>query len=359
MPGTDSRTSVRASVEVALEPASAFDAVLDGLMTGLSRDGVSFQIGPDGLVEEDGRELGRVVSWAPGEELVLEWRPADWAPDEVTRIALRCEATAGGSRVVLEHKGWGALVGEPTDLAGWFGGEVASPLLRAVTPRGFGDWLTDRRARRPSGAEARATYRDPLYHRPNFRVILEELALSPADTLLEVGRGGGALLHDALASGCRARAVDHSAEMLAVARSLNSAAIEEGRLDLRLADAARLPFPDETFTCATMTGVLGFLRDPVAVLREIRRVLVPGGRFVGLGSDPELRGTPAAPEPMASRLRFYESEELEGLARDAGFSEVTVLRRNLEGYAREVGVLEEHLALFAGSDARFLLARRG
>ncbi len=49
------------------------------------------------------------------------------------------------------------------------------------------------------------------------------------------------------------------------------------------------------------------------------------------------------------------------LARRAGFDEVRVVRRDLEPFAREAGVPEEHLPLFAagtGGGARFLLARR-
>ena len=62
----------------------------------------------------------------------------------------------------------------PDELAGWFAGEVAAPFLRATAPAALGDWLTDRRARRPSGKQARGVYRDPTYHYPNFRVILAE-----------------------------------------------------------------------------------------------------------------------------------------------------------------------------------------
>ena len=105
-----------------------------------------------------------------------------------------------------------------------------------------------------------------------------------------------------------------------------------------------------------MTGVLGFLPDPIAAFRELHRVLQPGGRFVALGSDPSLRGTPAAPEPIASRLHFYDDAELADLARKAGFAQVQVIRRDLLPHAREVGVPEEHLALFAGNGAPFLLA---
>lgn len=63
----------------------------------------------------------------------------------------------------------------------------------------------------------------------------------------------------------------------------------------------------------------GSLPDPVAALRELWRVLGERGRLVVLGSDPSMRGTPAAPEPMASRLRFYEDDELQQLAEEAGF----------------------------------------
>ena len=354
----DAGSTVCASVTVALEPEAAFEVLVQELATSLARYGLTFEPGANGRVVEDSREVGRVTAWLPGERIALAWRPADWAPEEVTAVELSLGRAEVGTRVMLEFRGLGRLLGDANEVTGWLSGEVVAPLLRATSPRAFGDWVTDRRARRPSGAQARAYYGDPLYHYPNFRVILDELALSAADVLLEVGCGGGAFLADALTSGCRAAAVDHSPEMVDLAREKNSGAVAEGRLDVRLASADRLPFPDATFTCAVMTGVLGFLPDPIRSLQEIRRVLGPGGRLVALGSDPEMRGTPAAPEPMASRLRFYGSEELERLGRAAGFDTVAVVRRDLAPYAREAGVPEEHLALFAGPGARFLLARR-
>jgi SAM-dependent methyltransferase len=350
--------TIRASSDIALDPPAAFDILIEQLTLVLGRAGIRFETGANGRIVEGAFTVGEVVSWKPGERVVLRWRAADWDPDATTEVELRVEPMAGGTTVVLEHRGWGRLVGDPRELASWFSDEVVAVLLRAAAPSAFGDWLTDRKARRPSGAAARAIYRDPLYHYPNFHVILAELALAPDDYLLEVGCGGGALLRSALESGCRAAGIDHSLDMVRLAREVNRDAVREGRLEVLEASADRLPFPDHIFTCAAMTGVLGFLQDPVAALTEIRRVLMPGGRLVVLGSDPEMRGTPAAPEPMASRLRFYDDAELRELGFDAGFEEVQVLRPDLEPFAREAGVPEEHIPLFAGPGARFLLAKR-
>jgi SAM-dependent methyltransferase len=335
-------SAVRASVEVELEPAQVFDIVVE-------------ELGLAGIQLDEGRAL----AWEPGRRILLDWQDTDWEPHETTEVELRFEPIGGGTRVSLGCCGWERVLGDRgSELAGWFAGEALAPLLGAISPARYGDWLTDRRARRPSGLQARGAYADPLYHYPNFAVIHEQLELAADDLLLEVGCGGGAFLRKALESGCRAKAVDHSPDMVRLARATNRDAVAAGRLEVAEASADRLPFADGSFTCAVMTGVLGFLPDAVGALAEIRRVLAPGGRFVALGSDPALRGTPAAPEPMASRLRFYEDDELERLGRDAGFTEVRVARFSLEQHAREAGIPEEHVALFAAPGAPFLLARK-
>jgi SAM-dependent methyltransferase len=321
---------------------------------------MQFQSGADGCVRDGVTEVGRVVRWRPPEEIVLEWHGADWQPAEVTSLGLRFAPFEGGTRVTLEHGEWGNLLGDQgNELAGWFASEVAAPLLRAMGPSRLGDWITDRRARRPSGPQARATYRDPLYHRPNFKAILTVLVLRPDDYLLEVGCGGGAFLHDALESGRKAAAIDHSSDMVRLAREVNHSAIQQNRLEIREADAGSLPFPDGIFTCAVMTGVFGFISNPLKALSEIRRVLAPGGRFVLFTGTRELRGTPAAPEPIASRLYFYEDNELIDLARKAGFDEAHLEWPDFEPLGREAGIPEEHLGLFKGrGGGQFLFARK-
>jgi SAM-dependent methyltransferase len=350
---------VRVEVDVALTAEEAFDALVDELALALEARGLALEPGRDGRVLEDGTAVAEVTAWQPGECLRLDWRPAPWQPGERLEIEMTVTPGRSGTRVTIVERGLAQVLGEDgAELAGWFVHAAASPLMAASAPRGLGDWITDRGARRPSGARAREGYRDPLYHLPNFMVILELLSPAEEDVLLEVGCGGGAFLAAALARGCRAVGVDHSPDMVRLTREANAGAVAAGRLEVVLADAAVLPLGDAIFTCAVMTGVLGFLPDPVAALAELHRTLMPGGRAVLLGSDPALRGTIAAPEPFAARLRFYDDATHERLAREAGFADVRVERHDMEQHAREVGVPEEHVPSFAGPGGPFVILRK-
>ena len=187
-----------------------------------------------------------------------------------------------------------------------------------LPPEAFEDWLTDRVARKPEGRRAREVYGADDVHDFARRAILEALALGPDDRLLDVGCGGGLLLRDALAAGAAATGLDHSAEMVALARERAPGA------EVVLGRAERLPFGDGAFTAVAMSVVFFFLPDPVAALAECRRVLAPGGRLAVYTTSPALRGTPAAPEPLATRGHFYADDELAALAARAGLADVAV-----------------------------------
>ena len=182
----------------------------------------------------------------------------------------------------------------------------------------FDDWLTDRVARRPSGTRARRVYGAEEVHDFARRAILGALALQPGDRLLEIGCGGGLLLRDALAGGAAAAGLDHSPDMAALARERAPGAA------VLLATAEQLPFAADAFTAVAMSVVFFFFAAPLQVLRDCRRVLRPGGRLAVFTTGPELRGTPAAPEPLAARGHFHSDAELAALARQAGLAQVSV-----------------------------------
>lgn len=182
----------------------------------------------------------------------------------------------------------------------------------------FDSWLIDRVARCPSGKQAIEVYGAEETHDFARRAILQTLGLGPGDRLLDIGCGGGQLLRDALATGSQATGVDHSSEMVALARDrAGGAEVVEGR-------AEHLPFGDGAYTAVAMSVVFFFLDHPVAVLRECLRVLAADGRLAVYTTGPALRGTPAAPEPVASQGHFYDDERLASLARAAGFAHVAV-----------------------------------
>lgn len=352
--------SVRTVVDVSLKPKQAFRAFVDELSLGLETHGMKIVGRARGSrIMEGGVEVGTIDEWSPGERVALTWRPKSWEPGAMGRITMTFAARGSGTRITLESRGWGNIVGDDgRELLGWFAGEVAAPFLSASSPGRFGDWITDRRARRPSGAGSRKVYANPVYHWPNFLAILDVLQLRPDDSLVEVGCGGGAFLHETLKSGCKASAIDHSVDMVRLATRTNHSSVAAGHLRVELGDAEKLPYPSGKFTCAVMTGVLPFVPNPADAFAEVFRVLRSGGRFVMFTGSKELRGTPAAPEPVASRIHFYEDHELMDMARGAGFYEVMVEHPSLYEAAKKTGVPKADLEMFRGTSGSQLLVCR-
>ena len=100
-----------------------------------------------------------------------------------------------------------------------------------------------------------------------------------------------------------------------------------------------------------MHAVFDFLGDPVAALAEMRRVLAPAGRAIVYAGSPSLRGTPASPEPFASRLPFHEAKDMLRMAASAGFSSTRIASPDMESYAVKAGIPDEARELFSGSNS--------
>ena len=92
--------------------------------------------------------------------------------------------------------------------------------------------------------------------------------------------------------------------------------------------AEQLPFPDGSFTAVSCLVAFFFFAEPVAALREMRRVLEPDrGRVAIMTTAPEAKGTPAAPYPLATRGHFHDDDELVRLAREAGLADPRIAHR--------------------------------
>ena len=179
-------------------------------------------------------------------------------------------------------------------------------------------------ARKPSGWLGKRMYKDPKGHYKSFELTLEKLQLKPDDYFLEVACGGGMLLELALRMVKRAAAIDHSADMVALAEEVNAQAVADGRVEIAQGDAESLPWHANTFTCAASANAFFFFEHPAQILREIYRVLQPGGRVViaTLGKSPLARVLFGL-----WSLRVYTNAEMEAMLRQAGFDTVEVKTR--------------------------------
>ncbi len=105
--------------------------------------------------------------------------------------------------------------------------------------------------------------------------------IAPGEAVLDLGCGAGfdtvVAAFAAGPQGCVA-GIDLSPEMLAIAE-LGRAEARLTNMEFREATGEALPFPGASFDIALSNGVLNLIPDKPAALREVLRVLKPGGRL--------------------------------------------------------------------------------
>jgi ubiquinone/menaquinone biosynthesis C-methylase UbiE len=159
--------------------------------------------------------------------------------------------------------------------------------------------------------------------------MVELLEVGATDRVLEVGFGPGVALSallERVPQGSVA-GVEASELMVRDARRHFAAAVAAGRLDLRRGDAASLPFEDGSFDAVCGAHVLYFWPDPIATIRELGRVLRPGGRLALAFQEHDRMPPHAASGLSGAGARLYERGQVEDLVRDAGLEDVRLETR--------------------------------
>jgi demethylmenaquinone methyltransferase/2-methoxy-6-polyprenyl-1,4-benzoquinol methylase len=212
------------------------------------------------------------------------------------------------------------------------------------------------------------------------RALVRALAPVPGDRMLDVATGTGMVAAELLARGCSVVGIDQSAEMLAVARARFAGAAGGGASDAGHGasdggaagdagggagdggDAARvrwiegqaesLPFGDASFDAVSFTYLLRYVDDPATTMRELARVIRPGGRIASLEF-----GVPPWP-PARAAWRLYTrvglpilgrlvSPEWGAVGRFLGPSIASFYARHplerIAGYWREAGLEDVHV----------------
>lgn len=112
------------------------------------------------------------------------------------------------------------------------------------------------------------------------RALVAAIDPAPGDRVLDVATGTGLVAFELVRRGCEVVGLDQSEEMLSGARAQLAAdpALAD-RVTFVRGEAERLPFADEEFDSLTFTYLLRYVDDRAATMRELARVVKPGGRI--------------------------------------------------------------------------------
>lgn len=170
---------------------------------------------------------------------------------------------------------------------------------------------------------------------------LGKIAIGPDATVLDVGCGGGGTIA-AIAAGGLGRTVfgvDFSDASVAVAREANAQAIAEKRVEIRPAGVSALPFEASMFDVVTAFETHFYWPDLPADVREIQRVLKPGGRVALVAEVYRGRSMDWLYRPAMGMLRahYLTLDEHRELLTRAGYVDVDVVVERAKGWMLATG----------------------
>jgi len=169
---------------------------------------------------------------------------------------------------------------------------------------------------------------------------LEHISIENHHTILDVGCGGGRTVSKLAAIATRGKVygVDYSDESVAATKRTNARWIELGRVEIRHGSISQLPFPDGMFDLVTAVETHFWWPNLPGDMREVFRVLKPGGTLVLIAEIYKGANTMAAKvaEKYASRtgMTFLSVNEHRELCINAGYS---VIEERDKGWICGVG----------------------
>jgi ubiquinone/menaquinone biosynthesis C-methylase UbiE len=173
---------------------------------------------------------------------------------------------------------------------------------------------------------------------------LKHVSIEKHDTILDVGCGGGRTVRKlaALATAGKVYGIDHSEESVAAARRTNERWIEMGRVEIRQGSVSRLPFSDDMFDLATAVETHVFWPDLPADMREVLRVLKPGGTLIII-AEVYKGGKHIRIQELAERfveltnMTLLSVHEHSELFSNAGYSDVRIIEECAKGWICGIG----------------------
>jgi SAM-dependent methyltransferase len=157
---------------------------------------------------------------------------------------------------------------------------------------------------------------------------LEHVSIGKDFTVLDIGCGGGRTVQTLAeaASAGKVFGIDYSAESVASSRRLNSRLIEGGRVEIQQGSVSALPWSDDTFDLITAVETHYYWPNGLDDMREVKRVLKPGGHFLIIAETHKggLANIVYSPAMLLLGAKYMTLEEHRNLLTSAGFSDIEV-----------------------------------
>ena len=192
-------------------------------------------------------------------------------------------------------------------------------------PRGFVGWLV--------------AWMMPLAHGTIYKRVAKVLNLQPEDSLLEVACGSGHFLKSYASHVHRVAGIDLSDVQIKIAKRRLRGSITAGTAQIVLGDASRLPWDDNSYSVATTMGSFIGFPKPLESLKEMHRVLRPGGKAVVSIEYNAEDGKDHSKEIEKYGMWIWTEDEVRAMMEEAGFAEVSIT------YDRGFGISKMMLAL--------------
>jgi SAM-dependent methyltransferase len=159
-------------------------------------------------------------------------------------------------------------------------------------------------------------------------------------TILDVGCGGGRTIQKlAAATQGMVYGVDYANGSVAASRTKNAQLVEVGRVEIKHASVSQLPFPDNKFDLVTAVETQYYWPDLRNDMREILRVLGPGGTLIIIAESYKHGKHDAWKRPVMKLLKSTSLgvDDQRALFSSAGFADVHVFEERSKGWICATG----------------------
>ncbi len=172
---------------------------------------------------------------------------------------------------------------------------------------------------------------------------LSHILIDKRDTILDAGCGGGRTVNKlaAIASQGKIYGIDFSGASVAFARRINKQWIDTDRVEIREASVSHCPFSADVFNVVTAVETHFWWPDLPSDMREVLRVLKPGGVLIIIAEVYKGANTMTAKlaekYALLSGMKLLTANEHRELFANAGYSEVKIIEEPRKGWICGIG----------------------